>query len=540
MSEVYADSIQAKVNGTAQAVPLRDSDAQEKIGSLSEEIVNLQNINLNGNGALSKKNFKIGNFNSATPTTLITDDNYYPIESLKYITVSNDGYSVREYCYTEDRSLISYLTYEKGTNLYEPPKNTKYFRLMAYYGNFEQVTNIKAITDSFDIGVYQSSFLLVTNTANLLTNTKENLQSWNFDGLGNLLKNKFVIGNFDGESAENLITDSNYYPIELLKRITVADGYKVVEYCYNKNREKLGVLNYTNGSFLYAPPSGTVYFRLLAFHGNYLNISNINDVLNNFEIEMWQRSYKSVIDLDSVSSKKNQYSDKKFCFEGDSLTAGGSGGIYTYATCKYFGITNYVNTAVGGTSMEGQKTGNAGAIVSDDRVNKIPIDSNYIVIMCGTNGDGELGELNLNNSDINTFIGAFNVWLSKIYYKFKQSTGYYSEIDYSNIIQSDEPIDIQIILITPPQGYGVDINSVDGLQNKLKKRGDSMLEMARLWGVPCLDSMKTMEMNIFNCANYYGDKTHFGQRSHYKLANGLIGLMMANRPNENIYGNLQA
>lgn len=41
MSEVYADSIQAKVNGTAQAVPLRDSDAQEKIGSLSEDIVNI-------------------------------------------------------------------------------------------------------------------------------------------------------------------------------------------------------------------------------------------------------------------------------------------------------------------------------------------------------------------------------------------------------------------------------------------------------------------------------------------------------------------
>ena len=41
MSEVYADSIQAKVNGTAQAVPLRDSDAQEKIGSLSEDIENI-------------------------------------------------------------------------------------------------------------------------------------------------------------------------------------------------------------------------------------------------------------------------------------------------------------------------------------------------------------------------------------------------------------------------------------------------------------------------------------------------------------------
>lgn len=38
MSEVYADSIQAKVNGNAQAVLLRDSDAQEKIGLLSEDM----------------------------------------------------------------------------------------------------------------------------------------------------------------------------------------------------------------------------------------------------------------------------------------------------------------------------------------------------------------------------------------------------------------------------------------------------------------------------------------------------------------------
>lgn len=41
---VYADSIQAKVNGTAQAVPLRDSDAQEKIGSLSEENAQIEKI----------------------------------------------------------------------------------------------------------------------------------------------------------------------------------------------------------------------------------------------------------------------------------------------------------------------------------------------------------------------------------------------------------------------------------------------------------------------------------------------------------------
>lgn len=39
MSEVYADSIQAKVNGTDQSVPLRDSDAQQQLATKAPGIV---------------------------------------------------------------------------------------------------------------------------------------------------------------------------------------------------------------------------------------------------------------------------------------------------------------------------------------------------------------------------------------------------------------------------------------------------------------------------------------------------------------------
>ena len=223
------------------------------------------------------------------------------------------------------------------------------------------------------------------------------------------------------------------------------------------------------------------------------------------------------------------YRDKKFVFDGDSLTAGGSGKIYTIATCRALGITKYFNSAVGGTAMEGSETGEKGAIACDDRVNKYPLDTDYIVLMCGTNGIGSLGDLDLENHDITTFIGAYNVWLSKVYYKFRQSEGYYPDIDYSGITRSEEARDINIVLITPPQGYS---NGTRDVVGKLKERGDALLEMKRLWGIPVLDSMVAMQMNIFNCENYYGDKTHFGQRSHFMLANGLIGVLRQYEPIE--------
>lgn len=224
------------------------------------------------------------------------------------------------------------------------------------------------------------------------------------------------------------------------------------------------------------------------------------------------------------------YRDKKFCFEGDSLTAAGSGQIYALATCMYLGITKYKNTAVGGSSMEGTATGEKGCMVCDERVNKIPLDTDYIVIMCGTNGSGVNGELSLDNHDITTFIGAYNVWMSKIYYKFRLSEGYYSEIDYSGITRVDEGItrDIRIVLITPPHGFGFDSS---GIPEKILNRGNAILEMSRRWGVPCLDSMKCMYWNAFNWNVIHGgEDTHFGKRTHFNLACGLIGLLKSIEP----------
>ena len=75
---VYADSIQAKVNGTAQAVPLRDSDAQEKIGSLSEEIDEYDKNNRRWieyvPESYEKKRFSIASM------SWVPDENFYTVK----------------------------------------------------------------------------------------------------------------------------------------------------------------------------------------------------------------------------------------------------------------------------------------------------------------------------------------------------------------------------------------------------------------------------------------------------------------------------
>lgn len=233
----------------------------------------------------------------------------------------------------------------------------------------------------------------------------------------------------------------------------------------------------------------------------------------------------------SKNDESSPFGSSKFIFDGDSLTDNGSGSVYWKATCIELNIRNTQVTAVGGTAMEvqGHETVGKEAICTDARVNKYDLDADYICLMCGTNGVGNLGELSLQNSDISTFIGAFNVWLSKVYYKYRLSDGHYSDIDYSSITRSDDMRDIKIIIITPPQGYGSS-NPIEDISEKLKKRGDAMLEMSRFWGIPCIDSMKSMQMNIFNCENFYGDGTHFSDRSHIMLAYALIDELKKIKP----------
>ena len=105
MSEIYADSIQAKVNGIAQAVPLRDSDAQEKIGSLSEEI----NTSLSYQG-ISFVSGYVSSTGSMIEDTVFFRSNYIPVYeniSITYVACTNNEFVNAISCFDENKNYIS-------------------------------------------------------------------------------------------------------------------------------------------------------------------------------------------------------------------------------------------------------------------------------------------------------------------------------------------------------------------------------------------------------------------------------------------------
>lgn len=89
--------------------------------------------------------------------------------------------------------------------------------------------------------------------------------------------------------------------------------------------------------------------------------------------------------------------------------------------------------------------------VFDTVINSLNSDANFITILGGQNdGDIAIGDLTLENHDTNTFAGAFNVIVSKLYYKYLSlDTGYYTDIDYSGVNKIEKPHNIIIVPCTP-------------------------------------------------------------------------------------------
>lgn len=224
---------------------------------------------------------------------------------------------------------------------------------------------------------------------------------------------------------------------------------------------------------------------------------------------------------------------------GDSLTAQGSGSQYLEYVKSKLGLADYYNCGIGGTAISGATRANA--MYQDVRINALNLGSNAVTILGGTNDAWQeyykdhpsenltgWGECVRTNHDVSTFCGAYNVMLSKIFYKFCKVNGYYEDVDYSGITQVTTAIDnFRVILMTPPQAFHVEGDSMSAnLQLKgLTAAHSYVKQIAELWSLPCVDTwemgMNDMNRSLF-FANYLTDATHFNAFGHKRLASLLI------------------
>lgn len=167
---------------------------------------------------------------------------------------------------------------------------------------------------------------------------------------------------------------------------------------------------------------------------------------------------------------------------GDSLTGQG---YFQSWTSKFFGLKSFANHGVGGTKLSGDANAFGDSMWMDSRINSIDQNADFVTVLGGQNdGDVVIGDFSKSNKDTNTYAGALNTIIDKIYNRCG-----------NNII---------IILCCP---FWVPAEGDDSV--RFLTLGNAVKEIAKLHGLPVADFGGLCRVD-YNIKNQYwsSDKTH--------------------------------
>ena len=352
------------------------------------------------------------------------------------------------------------------------------------------------------------------------------------------IKNVFSTSNFNYADAIIKPTIKNVDEKEVLKFTATQDGWLCIGKLVGANKKdswgyKLAIYDVTD---LEEKPI-TDSQRWLTFADDVVfcsgKIINLESDVKNLESDV----------KNLESDVKSNYDGQVWSAIGDSITASGSGGKYLEYTKAKLGLSIYKNCGIGGTRVSGVAEN---AMYQDDRINTLDLESNVVTILGGTNdiyqnyyenhpdeNNKGWGEMTNENIDVKTFVGAYNVMLSKIYYKFRLSDGYYPDIDYNGItrvLESSIKTNFRIFILVPPRRF--DTGSI----NKIKAGAvvaEKVKDIAKMWGIPYVDLYNDMGINDMNKDMFwkYQSKPDYVHISPY--AHSIVASLLCSKANEN-------
>lgn len=190
---------------------------------------------------------------------------------------------------------------------------------------------------------------------------------------------------------------------------------------------------------------------------------------------------------------------------GDSLTEQRFFQLYTK---KYFGLKSFYIHGVGGTKMTGAANQYGDSMWMDSRINALSVDADFVTVLGGQNdGDVEIGNISKSNTNTDTYAGALNTVINKIYAHCKP--------------------DVVIILCTP---FYVPSEGTGG--ERFAMLGEAVRGIAKLHGLPVADfgGLSTADENTADL--YWGtDRTHPTEKFYKeKIAPILINTMESIKP----------
>lgn len=173
------------------------------------------------------------------------------------------------------------------------------------------------------------------------------------------------------------------------------------------------------------------------------------------------------------------------------------------------GFSEVINRGIGGSTI-GYTYENA--FWQDKRVNSIDLDADCILIMGGTNDAGSgvpvSAEISKEIHNKESFVGGYNILLSKIFYKFyKLNAGFYSDVDYTGVTQVDVAKDITVMLISPtftnsPLYIGSDA------ENRLVPIVNAVPKISEFWNIPYCENYYKSGINDQNYKMYLKEETY--------------------------------
>lgn len=175
---------------------------------------------------------------------------------------------------------------------------------------------------------------------------------------------------------------------------------------------------------------------------------------------------------------------------GDSITAQG---LWQPIVKAELGFKKFNNLGIGGSKVSGS---DANCMCEDERINKIPSDSNVIIFMGGTNDWGQNIQLgSIGSKDTNTFYGAVNVVADKLTAKFPKA-----KIIFMSTTFTKNKTGLINDLQLKNSDYGL------AVKNVANERHFTFIDLSNLWNETNIGDYVKKEDNAYIHPNEKGGK----------------------------------
>lgn len=293
---------------------------------------------------------------------------------------------------------------------------------------------------------------------------------------------------------------TGFLKVSALKNYYISFSHFICYYDANKVFIAENAVTVERGKGVYQVPSGSYYaiIVLMDFTADKINSSYViqSDVALDLD---FSKSNAFLPPKMLPSTFTSAYSNMKLSTDGDSITEGGT---WQPHLISKLGLNFIKNAGVGGTTVAGTS-----GMCSDARVSAIPIETELLIIMGGSNDWSQnivMGTIN-STHDTTTFYGGFQLWLDKLYARLPN---------------------VRVVIMIPPFRKDMYANSL-GLV--LEDYRVAIANIAHKYGYPTINLLDA-GINQLNATTYLSDVVHPNTIGGKRIAEVIVGRLKQLEP----------